>query len=197
MTRTDDMRELAGLSLAETIDAMQVVSEGALARRIEPGILSARIRLLAARLTLEAARHLRGCAGNRQTARCSRQTPARGAVGPRQSGESAAFVPQMRTRACDRNRLTSISNVVMARDFWLQALESSCVIASRTSTGVREIPLGSPRVLETFWARSGRDTNRGVNMELQKPELAAALTSPARTSSAAGLRSLNYGVDRY
>ena len=138
-----------------------------------------------------------GCAGNRQTARCSRQTPARGAVGPRQSGESAAFVPQMRTRACDRNRLTSISNVVMARDFWLQALESSCVIASRTSTGVREIPLGSPRVLETFWARSGRDTNRGVNMELQKPELAAALTSPARTSSAAGLRSLNYGVDRY
>jgi cytochrome c peroxidase len=59
MTRTDDMRELAGLSLAETIDAMQVLSEGALARRIEPGILSARVRLLAARLTLEAARDLR------------------------------------------------------------------------------------------------------------------------------------------
>ena len=59
MTRTDDMRELARLSLAETIDAMQVLSEGALARRIEPGILSARVRLLAARLALEAARHLR------------------------------------------------------------------------------------------------------------------------------------------
>jgi hypothetical protein len=53
------MRELAGLSLAETIDAMQVLSEGALARRMEPGILSARVRLLAARLALEAARHLR------------------------------------------------------------------------------------------------------------------------------------------
>ena len=59
MTRTDDMRELAGLSLAETIDAMQVLSEGALARRIEPGILSARVRLLAAKLTLEEARRLR------------------------------------------------------------------------------------------------------------------------------------------
>ena len=59
MASTDDMRELAGLSLAETIDAMQVLSEGALARRIEPGILSARVRLLAARMTLEAARDLR------------------------------------------------------------------------------------------------------------------------------------------
>ena len=42
----------------------------------------------------------------------------------------------------------------MARDFWLQALETSCVIASRTSTRVRAIPLGSPRVLEIFWTRS-------------------------------------------
>ena len=53
------MRELARLSIAETIDAMQVLSEGALARHVEPGILSARARLLAARLALEAASHLR------------------------------------------------------------------------------------------------------------------------------------------
>jgi len=58
MTRVDDKRELAGLSLAETIDAMQVLSEGSLARHTEPGILSARVRLLAARLALEAARDL-------------------------------------------------------------------------------------------------------------------------------------------
>lgn len=52
------MRELAGLSLAEAIDATQVLSQGSLARRIEPGLRSARARLLAASLTLEAARHL-------------------------------------------------------------------------------------------------------------------------------------------
>ena len=55
--RDRDKRELAGLSLAETVDAMQVLSEGSLRRQIEPSILSARVRLLAARLTLEAARH--------------------------------------------------------------------------------------------------------------------------------------------
>ena len=59
MRTADDMRELAGLAIAETIDAMQVLSDGALARRLEPGILSARVKLLAARLALDAARHLR------------------------------------------------------------------------------------------------------------------------------------------
>ena len=40
-------------------------------------------------------------AGNRQTVRCSRQRPARGAVGPRQSGESARLrSANERTRAC-------------------------------------------------------------------------------------------------
>ena len=55
MTEADDMRDLARLSLAETIDAMEVLSQGALAKEIEPSILSARAMLLAARLTLEAA----------------------------------------------------------------------------------------------------------------------------------------------
>ena len=59
MRTAADMRELARLSIAETIDAIQVLSDGALARPIEPAILSARVRLLAARLALEAARHLR------------------------------------------------------------------------------------------------------------------------------------------
>jgi cytochrome c peroxidase len=57
-TRAADKRELAGLSLAETVDAMQVLSQGALARPNESGMLSARVRLLAARLALDAARHL-------------------------------------------------------------------------------------------------------------------------------------------
>jgi cytochrome c peroxidase len=59
MTKTDDMRELAGLALTDTIDAMQVLSAGALAKQVEPAVLSARVRLLAARLAFETARHLR------------------------------------------------------------------------------------------------------------------------------------------
>jgi cytochrome c peroxidase len=55
MASPNDQRELASLSLAETIDAMQVLSEGSLAKQIEPGILSARVRLLVAKKTLEAA----------------------------------------------------------------------------------------------------------------------------------------------
>jgi hypothetical protein len=38
---------------------MQVLSQGALAGGVEPALMSARVRLLAARLELEAARHLR------------------------------------------------------------------------------------------------------------------------------------------
>jgi hypothetical protein len=55
MASADDMRELARLAQAETIDAMEVLSAGALAKPIEPSILSARARVLAARLTLESA----------------------------------------------------------------------------------------------------------------------------------------------
>jgi cytochrome c peroxidase len=59
MRTADDMREFARLSIAETIDAIQVLSDGALASPIEPAILAARARLLAARLALEAAQQLR------------------------------------------------------------------------------------------------------------------------------------------
>jgi len=59
MARADDMRELARLSFAEVTDALQVLSEGALKRQIEPDLLSACVRLLVARLALDQARHLR------------------------------------------------------------------------------------------------------------------------------------------
>ena len=55
MTTVADMQELARLSLAETIDAIQVLSSGSLARDPDAGILSARGRLLAGKVALEAA----------------------------------------------------------------------------------------------------------------------------------------------
>ena len=59
MSSVADLRDLAGLSLAETVDALEVLSEGSLARSDEPGIRSARVRLTAARVALGVAQHLR------------------------------------------------------------------------------------------------------------------------------------------
>jgi hypothetical protein len=59
MTRVADARDLARLSLSETVDALQMLSDGALARSREAAIRSARLRLVAARITLDIARHLR------------------------------------------------------------------------------------------------------------------------------------------
>jgi cytochrome c peroxidase len=58
MTSAADRRGLARLALAETIDALEVLSAGALATHSEPAILSARGNLLAARVALEVAQHL-------------------------------------------------------------------------------------------------------------------------------------------
>jgi cytochrome c peroxidase len=58
MTRVADMRDLARLSLAETVDALEVLSEGAFAKQREPAVRSARIRLQAARVALELAKRL-------------------------------------------------------------------------------------------------------------------------------------------
>jgi hypothetical protein len=58
MREAGDMRDLARLSLAETVDALDVLSRGALAGPIEPGVLAARGRLLAGRIALDAAQHL-------------------------------------------------------------------------------------------------------------------------------------------
>ena len=91
----DDMRELARLSLAEVVDAMQVLSEGALAKQTERGLLSARARLLAARLALDGARHLRVPRRHRQSAGRRAPKPARSAVGAGRSGHPAAVVPQL------------------------------------------------------------------------------------------------------
>ena len=60
MTRAADLRDLARLSLAETIDALEVLSAGALSTDSEPGILSALIELGVARLALDVAQHLPG-----------------------------------------------------------------------------------------------------------------------------------------
>ena len=56
MSNLEDARELARLALAETGDAVQVLSRGALAKSSEPPILTARAFLLQARALLEAAR---------------------------------------------------------------------------------------------------------------------------------------------
>jgi hypothetical protein len=59
MSTVADRRDLARLSLAETVDAWQALSAGALGGKSEPVIRSARVRLIAARVALEVARHLR------------------------------------------------------------------------------------------------------------------------------------------
>jgi cytochrome c peroxidase len=58
MTEADNMRDLARLSLAETIDATEVLSRGALAKHPEPGVLAAGARLLAGRQALDSAQQL-------------------------------------------------------------------------------------------------------------------------------------------
>src|SRR6476619_2979693 len=53
----------------------------------------------------------------------------------------------------DRNRLGVFSRLLMACDFWRQALHPQRVSTARKSTDVLAVPLSSPRVLETFWTR--------------------------------------------
>jgi cytochrome c peroxidase len=59
MSRVPDLRDLAHLSHAEVVDAFEVLSRGAFARNSEPAIRSARLKLIAARVTLDVAQHLR------------------------------------------------------------------------------------------------------------------------------------------
>jgi hypothetical protein len=58
MASGDDARDLAALALAETADAVKVLSEGALASSVEPGILSARANLVSAKMLLQNAQHM-------------------------------------------------------------------------------------------------------------------------------------------
>jgi mono/diheme cytochrome c family protein len=58
MSREDDARELATLALAETVDAIEVLSEGALETNHEAAILTARDDLFGARHFLELGRRL-------------------------------------------------------------------------------------------------------------------------------------------
>ena len=59
MTSVADLHDLAGLSLAETDDALEVLSKGAFAKQNETAIQSARLRLHAAKVVLEQAHRLR------------------------------------------------------------------------------------------------------------------------------------------
>jgi hypothetical protein len=63
MSYLEDARELAGLALAETADAIQVLSEGAFANNVESSISSARSHLLAARALLDTARRSPAASG--------------------------------------------------------------------------------------------------------------------------------------
>jgi hypothetical protein len=60
MTRVADLHDSARLSLAETIDALEVLSEGALSTNREPAIRSALIELRIAKVALDMAQHLPG-----------------------------------------------------------------------------------------------------------------------------------------
>jgi cytochrome c peroxidase len=60
MTRIADLHDSARLSLAETIDALEVLSEGALSTNSEPAIRSALIELRVAKVALDVAQHLPG-----------------------------------------------------------------------------------------------------------------------------------------
>jgi len=59
MTRTADLNDLARLSLTETEDALEVLSEGALAAHQEPGLKSPRTELHSASVALGLAQRLR------------------------------------------------------------------------------------------------------------------------------------------
>src|SRR5215831_2784334 len=58
MRRDDDARDLAGLAVAETKDALQVLSAGGFVKSVEPSVLSARVNLTAARVSFELAASL-------------------------------------------------------------------------------------------------------------------------------------------
>jgi cytochrome c peroxidase len=60
MTMVADLHDSARLSLAETIDALEVLSEGALSTNSEPALRSALIELRVAKVALDMAQHLPG-----------------------------------------------------------------------------------------------------------------------------------------
>jgi cytochrome c peroxidase len=59
MTRVTDLQDSARLSLSEVVDASEVLSKGAMATNNEATVRAARLRLVAARIALEVAQHVR------------------------------------------------------------------------------------------------------------------------------------------
>jgi hypothetical protein len=58
MTTEEDARELAELALAETVDAIEVLSEGALEKNHEAAVLAARAHLFSTKALLDLGRRL-------------------------------------------------------------------------------------------------------------------------------------------
>jgi len=58
MPRAADMNDLARLALAESVDAAEVLTSGALANHVDAGLRSARIEVQAAGVALRVAQHL-------------------------------------------------------------------------------------------------------------------------------------------
>ena len=96
MTRADDMRDLAGLSLAETIDALEVLSQGALAKEIEPSILVGAWPAAGCEACACISAGRPESDGNRQPARDRGSPPASCAIEPGRSDDSTAVLPQLR-----------------------------------------------------------------------------------------------------
>jgi hypothetical protein len=94
MTGGDDAHDFARLALAETGDAIKVLSKRAQAKNLEPGILSARANVTAAAALPQVAQHTPRFDNVFQT---SDRRVADGAVGPRQPGLSSGLVPEMST----------------------------------------------------------------------------------------------------
>jgi hypothetical protein len=94
MRTSDDMRELAALSIAATIDAMQVLSGGALARH-RAGHSVGSGETACGRTRARSGPASADAAVNRQAAGWGPATAACGAVGPGQSGHPAAVLPQL------------------------------------------------------------------------------------------------------
>ena len=94
---SEDARELAPLALAETVDALQVLSSGALAKSREVSVLTARIHLFAAKIALELGSRLHSPT-DRARARSGYAHFAGGAIGASKSGYSAGKLSQLRSR---------------------------------------------------------------------------------------------------
>jgi cytochrome c peroxidase len=112
MASEADAHDLARLAFAETSDAIKVLSEGALAKNIEPSILAAgsgdRGRSVVAGCAIHAAPRYRQCAPG------GHQPLAGRAIRPGRPGHASGFVPELRARRAIRGTMNSNTGIVTA-----------------------------------------------------------------------------------